>query len=247
MSMISRYQKSGGFIQLLKLIETSGKQKQENFINIIDKEDSRWAIALRQRMLSIEKILSWEDNVLAEIFSRVNELTLSTAIHGFNEEQWTRMSKTFSSSQIRRIMDLKNSRHPNAGEISAAYVKVLEDVRSMISDGSIKAEKIAPELVIGENIEERIMKGEFSAPVHATIHEETRTREDHNQFTPQNMSPAKVVDHSLAPHIEPHHGDDSHLKDIKHKLVLLANENATLKSEVKVLKERLGQIKKLSA
>lgn len=247
MSMISRYQKAGGFIQLLKLVETSGKQKQENFITIIDKEDPRWAVAIRQKMLSMEKILNWDDNVQAEIFSRVNELTLSTAIHGFSEEQWSRMSKTFSSSQIRRITDLKNSRQPNAAEISAAYVKVLGDVRSMISDGSIKIEKVAPELAIGENIEDRIMRGEVGAPVHAAVHEETRSDDDHLQFAPQPAATTKVIDHSLAPHLVPHHGDEPLMKDMKHKLVLLANENATLKNEVKVLRERLGQIKKLSA
>lgn len=238
MSMISRYQKSGGFIQLLKLIETSGKTKQENFIKIIEKEDARWAAAIRQKMLSIERILSWDDNVQAEIFSRVNELTLATALHGFNESQWGKLSKTFSSSQTRRILDLKNSRHANAAEISAAYVKILEDVRAMISDGSIKIDRIAPELVLGENIEDRIMKGEHSAPIHSVVHEQTRGF-DYTQF--------EVLDHSIAPQLGAHNGDEPLTKDLKHKLVLLANENATLKNEVKVLKERLGQIKKLSA
>ena len=40
MSTLSRYQKSGGFIQLVQLIETCGKQKQDNFLSMIEKEET---------------------------------------------------------------------------------------------------------------------------------------------------------------------------------------------------------------
>lgn len=229
--MISRYQKSGGFLQLLKLVETSGKAKQENFLNIIDQEDPRWAAALRQKMISIEKIMSWDDNVLAEIFSRINELTLSTALHGFTAEQWARISKTFSHTHIRKIDDLKNSRQPNAGEINASFVKVIEDVRTMITEGSIKMDRIDHELVIGENIEDRLSKGETNAPIHAAVTDIRKNIET-------SHSTVKVIENS---------NDSSQIKDLNQKLIMLLSENSALKNEVKALKERLGQIKKLSA
>jgi flagellar motor switch protein FliG len=59
MSSISRYKKAGGFIQLVSLIETFGAPKREKFIEMIDAESPVWAKALRDKMLSIERIFSW--------------------------------------------------------------------------------------------------------------------------------------------------------------------------------------------
>ena len=103
MSMLSRYRKSGGFKQLLMLIETCGKQKQENFLKLIEAEDAKWAQAVKTKMLSMEKILSWDAEVLAEIFSRVQDLTMATAMHGLTEDDWKKISSTFSHSQIRKL------------------------------------------------------------------------------------------------------------------------------------------------
>src|SRR5687767_4705782 len=133
MSMLSRYQKSGGFVQLIQLIETCGKQKQDNFLGMIEKEDVRWAQAIKDKMLSMEKILAWDDNVVAEIAGRLQELTLATALHGLTPSQCERLLRTYSHSQKRNIEDLKNSKAPNPAEISSAYIKILQEVRNMIS------------------------------------------------------------------------------------------------------------------
>lgn len=238
MAMISRYQKPGGFVQLLQLIETCGKQKQENFLNIIEKESPRWAGVIKQKMLSLEKIMSWDDNTIAEIFARVNELTLATALHGFNESDWQKISKTFSHLQKRRIEDLKNSREPNPADITSAYVKILEEVRAMIKDAHLRVDKFAPELALEENIEEKIQKGDIGGDLSSAAATRVETP------APLNFD-AVTVAAPKADHGSPK--DDSELKDLRHKLQVLHQENTALKNELKILKERFVQIKKLAA
>jgi hypothetical protein len=239
MSMISRYQKAGGFVQLLQLIETCGKAKQENFLNIIEKESPRWAVVIKQKMLSLEKIMSWDENTVAEIFSRVNELTLAAALHGFKAEDWQKISKTFSHLQKRRIEDLKNARQPNPADISTAYVKILEEVRAMIKDGHLRVDKFAPELMLGENIEERINKGELGGEVEGTITSSVPA----TSFAPTHTD---QVDGSSLRFDGPA-TDASELKELRAKVQSLHQENVALKNELKIVKERIVQIKKLAA
>ena len=53
MSMISRYKRPGGFVQLLSLIETSTAAKKEKFLEIVRSESESWANAIEQRVLTI--------------------------------------------------------------------------------------------------------------------------------------------------------------------------------------------------
>lgn len=235
MSMLSRYQKPGGFLQLLALIETCGKAKQENFLNMIEKEDPRWAAALKQKMLTIEKILSWDDNTVAEIFTRVPEITLATALHGWGDAEWERISKTFSHSHKRKIEDLKNSKNATPAEISSAFVKIIEEVRHMVKDGYIKFEKFAPELAIESEIEEKIgrsMPGTRPADAAPT---ETSSAEPEVPNMDGFGAPAPTGEHA------------AELKELRHKVHVLHHENTQLKNELKILKEKMTQIKKLSA
>src|SRR6185312_10872527 len=94
MGLLLRYQRAGGFVQLLQLIETCGKQKQDTFLNMIESEDPRWAKAVRDKMLTIERIFGWDDNPLSEVFSRLPVLTIATAMHGLSQEQSARFLKT---------------------------------------------------------------------------------------------------------------------------------------------------------
>jgi flagellar motor switch protein FliG len=148
MSMLARYRKSGGFIQLLTLIETTAKAKQDNFMQMIEKEDPRWAAAIREKMITIEKIFTWENAVLAEIAARLQEIVLATVTHGLKPEDAERLMSTFSHSQKRMIDDLKKEKTPTPAEVNSGYLKMLTEVRNMITNGYIRVEKFAPEMEI---------------------------------------------------------------------------------------------------
>lgn len=60
MGMLDRYKKKGGFVQLLQLIETSPSKKQEQFLGLIAEESPAWEDTLRKKILTIDKVYSWD-------------------------------------------------------------------------------------------------------------------------------------------------------------------------------------------
>ncbi len=245
MSMLSRYQKSGGFVQLLQLIETCGKNKQENFLTIIEGEDVRWAHAIREKMLTIEKILKWPDEILAEVAARLQALTLATFLHGIKTEDRDRVLKTFTHTQKRNVDDLFASKTPAPSEISSAFLKVLQEVRYMMTHSYIRADKFASEMVIGEDIEDKLGKSvgihfpsmhqlanSTSAPSpnsHAAASTSHTSHGHHEQATTKNTGASNE--------------DVIHLQKQVHSLAL---ENELLKSELRGIKDKLAQIKKIA-
>jgi hypothetical protein len=243
MSMLSRYRKLGGFVQLLQLIETCGKQKQDNFLQIIEKEDIEWANTIRKKMLTLEKVLGFDNSTLAEISARLQDLTLATALHGFKPEDGERFLTTFTHTQKRNIEDLKTAKVPLPAEINAAFIKILVEVRSMITQGYIRLEKVAPDLMIPEGIEDKIGKAPAASQA-----------DNDNVFHIEyegTGSAASASSHSHATHSDQrNHGAPDHdaaeTGALRAKLQAIANENYQLKTELKILREKLAQIKKIA-
>jgi hypothetical protein len=247
MSMLSRYQKSGGFVQLLQLIETCGKTKQDSFLNMIEGEDPRWARAIREKMLTIEKILTWDDNSISEIAARLQELTLATAMHGFTPEQTAKCLKTFTHAQKRNIEDLNKAKVSSPAEVSAAFFKILQETRSMILHGYLRPEKFAPELIIPDNYEDELGKpGSHKAP--DISHDSTDSGEVPN--LDGFGHPGGVGAHGNVTHggAATHAGaaNDSDVNSLRGKVHVLSTENNQLKTEVKILRDKLAQIKKIA-
>ena len=105
MGMLDRYKKSGGFIQLLILIESSSKQKQEQFFNIIGQENPAWEAEIQKKSLNLEKILSWNTIYISEIFSRVQPLTVAVALRSLSQEQVDKVMGCFNHSEQRKIQN----------------------------------------------------------------------------------------------------------------------------------------------
>jgi hypothetical protein len=234
MSTLSRYQKSGGFLQLLQLIETCGKQKQDNFLLMIENEDQRWSDAIKEKMLTMERILSWNNSVLGEIAGRLQQLTVATLIHSLKPEDATRLVESFSHSQKRAIEDLKNSKTPSAAEVSSAAIKVLQEVRTMITQGYIRLDKVAPSMFIPEDIEDKLGKtGAFEA--NEPIVEESSKLEVSNV---RPIGTAKGGNTDVK--------DTAEYNTLNNKYQQLQTENNNLKSEVKLLRDKLAQIRKIA-
>ena len=231
MAMLTRYQKSGGFIQIVQLIETCGKQKQDNFLQMIEKEDARWSTAIRDKMLTIEKIFSWENSALNEIAGRLQELTLATAMHGLKEEENERLLSTYSHSQRRNIEDLFKAKSPTPAEVSSAFIKILQEVRNMITNGYLRVDKFAPELAIPEGFEDKLGKSMHQPSMDSSAAEsESATASAAPAHTSSNASGASSAE----------------VNSLKSRLHLLQNENNQLKNELKIFKEKLAQIKKIA-
>jgi flagellar motor switch protein FliG len=119
MAMLDRYQKTGGFVQLVSLLETCGQAKQEKFLEIIRAESSFWADALKTKVLSIERIYTWNDETIAEIFGTLQDLTVAVALISGPETLRGRVFAFLSHGRRRKIEDIIGINKPTPGEVAA--------------------------------------------------------------------------------------------------------------------------------
>ena len=165
MGMLDRYRRRGGFIQLLNLIESSPPQKRENFLGLISQESKVWESEIRKRILSFDRLITWNPQYLSEIFTRIQPMNLAVAFNGINPEKSKTALSGLSPSVIKKI-ELENSeRKPSPPEIFTCQIKVLEEARQLIKKGILKLDKVDPDLFIHEKIEEIIADQEVKQQI----------------------------------------------------------------------------------
>jgi hypothetical protein len=157
MSVIGRYKKKGGFLQLLELIETSGVSKQEKFLSLIEAESPAWAKTIREKMLTVDKILNSSDEVIKELFSDLRDLTLATASFGFGEERTEKIMKNLSHTKQRKVKEQIAIVKPNEGEITTAYIQIFAEIRKLAANNRNLLAMIDPNLAISETLENELL------------------------------------------------------------------------------------------
>lgn len=235
MAMVDRYKKSGGFVQLLQVLETCGPKKREQFMGIISQESPQWAEAINQKSLNYEKILSWPPEHLLEVVT-VNMLSFATALKGLSPEQLAKFLSKFAHQDKGRIEKAMLDLNPGAPEIAASQMKVITDTRNLLVTGGLKAEKIDPALVIPHEFEATLQKGGSSLSSvggsgesggSAAANEIVAAALNHNATASTATTAAEV-------------------EKLQKKLTLLSKEFQTLKQENLILKDKLDKIKKIA-
>ncbi len=151
MGMLDRYKKKGGFKQLLKLIETCAPQKQNQLLTVIKQEDNKWAILITKKMLTMEIIFSWPAEVVGEFTHLIPPRTLAIAIKKLTPEALEKACVCLPHIKKREVQDFFESLKPSPGEVLAAATKVIEKVRELTDNGTLKFDRFAPELTIDED------------------------------------------------------------------------------------------------
>jgi hypothetical protein len=225
--MIERYRKPGGFVQLLNLLETTGKDKQEKFLKMIADESPIWETEVRKRLLTLDKVLGWNPAYLGEIFPRVQPIQLAMIAGGLPPDKLEAFLGVLNFKERRVVEETLKEKKPNPGEVTSGVMKLFAEIRKMEAEGSLKFEKFDPDMVIPEEIEEKLGKG-------FAIHTGPKEIEATLQSIPQNGSgaiPANVLEE---------------LAGLRKKLVSLSQENHKLQTDNKTMKEKLEQIKKIA-
>ncbi len=230
MSSLARYKKSGGFVQLLSLLETFGPQKKEKFLEMIDSENQAWGIALRDKMLTLERIFSWPDQVLIEVFKNLPPRNLAVGLSGIKEEQKARLLVFFSTSERRRLDDLVTENVPKLEEIAANMVKIVELTRKMLNDGTLRAERFDDRLFIPEDYEAKLDHRGFGTKPAAV----------------KSAGDSGVHTHHHSPTADAHAVPSAEVGQLQKTLGLVLKENKHLKDEVRILREKLDQIKRIA-
>ena len=225
MAMVDRYKKSGGFLQLVQVIETCNAKKREQFMTIITDESPNWAEALNQKCISFEKILSWKPEILLEVLGTVNNLAFSAALKSLGPEALSQFLQKLSHQERKKIETTMAESNPNPNEIASSVMKVISETRAMLVQGALKADKIDQQLVIPDDFENLLEKGEQSRQASAPL-----SFEGPNGFgggVGNVANPAEV-------------------DKLQKKLVLLSKEIQILKQENQVMKDKLEKIKKIA-
>ena len=228
MPMLDRYKKKGGFNQLLQLIETSGKTKQEQFLALIAQESPVWEETLRKKWITLDKVLSWSPVYLAEIFSRIQILTLASAFHGYPEDKLAIILEAVSATEQRKFQMTLQEINPNPAEKATSQMKILSETRGLIAKGIIKLDKLDPELVIPENIEEKLSEAGYQLTVNAPQSEATTELKFDSKAEAKADTSKEEIDF------------------LRKKVNQLVNENNLLKHELSVLRNKIEQIKKIA-
>lgn len=218
MGMLDRYKKSGGFIQLLMVLEGCGNAKREKLFEAIREESKIWEENLRLHLLTFDRVRTWPTDAIAEIINRMQPLSLAAVLKSLPEDKWPPLTSTLSQLQMRKIRDIMSEKEFTAGECATGIDKLLAETRSLISQGVLKIDKFDQQMIIPENIEEHL---------------------EHGVPRPTSSSGSSIA----APANSTSQNDES---ETKGKIKLLEAEVQKLKNENHILKDKLERIKKIA-
>jgi hypothetical protein len=182
MSAIGRYKKKGGFGQLLELIETSGVSKQEKFLSLIEAESPAWSKAIREKMLTMDKIFAASDEVLKEIFTDMRDITIATSSFGLGPEKTERIFKALSHSKQRNVKEQMGMMKPTDSEVTTAYIQIFAEIRKIASSNKNLLLMMDPSLVISETLENELLGVESVKVSQEVVENRVHTDNDDEVF-----------------------------------------------------------------
>lgn len=141
MSMLARYRKPGGVQQLVQLLESCLSKKRETLLNTIIAEDKDFGTMIKTKLLTIEKIFKWDPLVVSEATTRMGERTLAIALKGMPPEAFAVATHTMRDLKKREVQNMLETVKPNAVEIESAHIKLVETVRNLEKEGSIRLDE----------------------------------------------------------------------------------------------------------
>jgi len=220
MSTIERYRKKGGYLQLLMLIESSPKEKQERFLEMIQRESPRWTSELQKRLLSMDKIIRWPDEALREVLTRLQPLQLASAFYPYRESHKQRIFVNMNRKDCRAVEDFWDGKVYSHSEISGSQQKVFTEIRKLVTETVLKWESIDPDMLIPSDIESEL---DLKTMI---------------EVTPIEVNEVPVES-----------GSDSAAAEVfvlRRKVQALAQENVKLQQENRLYRDKLEQIKKIA-
>ncbi|MBX7231132.1 MAG: hypothetical protein K1X29_03500 [Bdellovibrionales bacterium] len=245
MAHLDRYKKTGGFLQLLTLIESFAPAKREKFLALIETENQNWSAALRQKLLTPEKIFNWPPHIWAEIVPKVPVNILVIAIHNLQPEQSNRLLSGLPNTECRKIQLEKDMVKPSPNEVITTQQKIVETVRKMVNDGELRLEQFDSSIMIDERFEENLLQ------TAKTLNAEPKSLQMETSLTTEPIVNQEQVRDTVKEQINSLKNIDnkSLVQDLKSMQTLLLNlqkENKQLRSDLKTAKEKLEMIRKIA-
>lgn len=146
MSMLARYKKGGGIIELVKLIEDSAEPKRSQLLNMVRTEDATFAAQVEARIFNYEKLRSLPENILAEIVANTPPKFVALSIFGEDPAFVTLVERCLGKnfSEYKAEKDIIISAPPTPQQAEAARRKMIAEARKLEAAGAIKL--VSPEV-----------------------------------------------------------------------------------------------------
>ena len=193
---------------------------------MIEAENSHWAKALRDKMLTLERIFTWRDDLIVDVIKRLPVKNQAFAMNGLKDEWKAKIQKFFTVADMRRLNDVMTESKPKPEEIQAALLKMVEMARQMLKDRELHAEKFDEGLLIPEDYESKLEGEGANAAAMAMV----------------SSAPEVAADAPPAPGGAP----TADVYQLQRSLGLVLNENKKLKEELRTLRDKLEQIRKIA-
>lgn len=242
MGMLDRYKKSGGFVQLLTLIESFPPPKQEKFLQMIAEENGTWAKALRERVLTVERILAWPPSTLAEIVPTLSVNVLAIALHGLDTVNREKIMGGLPNSERRRIELEFDVVQPKPQDIVTTLAKLVESVRGMITEGYLHAENTDAFTLLTEKQEEELLHA-FDKPAAPSVTSEPAKKAEPSRKLEAVEKEEHSDSHEAA---KPDGKTAADVKAMQNLILALQRENKSLKGELKTARDKLETIRKIA-
>jgi flagellar motor switch protein FliG len=145
MSMLARYKRGGGIIELVKLIEDSPEPKRTQLLNMVRSEDTEFAAQVEAKIFNYEKLRLLPESILAEIIASTSPKHVALALVGEEAAFVTLCERCLGKnfSEYKAEKDSMAQSPPAAGQIEAGRRKLVAEARKLEAAGSIKL--ISPE------------------------------------------------------------------------------------------------------
>ncbi len=254
-SMLARYKKAGGFLQLLNLMETTAQPKRDKFMELIRAEDPRWGRAIEQKMISFDRIMGWDDNSVSEIAATLQDLTLAVLGKVIAAPQKEKLFKMLGHSRNKKIDELAATLNPTPAEVATMYNKFLSETRKMIKEGYIHLNRIDPGLLVDDEIEAKLANGSLdlgAAPAEVAAAASGSSRSSSSSSVESSESgsgeaPAlRFDDPTSRIQAASAAGGTAELGELRKKVESLQKELTMARHEASVMRTKLEQIKKIA-
>lgn len=161
MKVLARYQRDGGFIELLSSVEMADPRQKEKLLSNIENENYHWANEIRDKMLNVHRILSWPNDVINTISSNLPDEVLATFLCSLRPVVWERFLRHLSPSVQEDLRGAAQGLSPSEGELNAATAFVIQKTRELVLTGKIPIQEFDYLLEVQPGIEEILQQKEI--------------------------------------------------------------------------------------
>ncbi len=138
MSMLVRFRRPGGVQQLVSLLESCLSKKRETLLKTICQEDEVFGEMIKSKLLTVEKIFTWDPLVISEVTTLVGERNLAISLIGLPKEFFDIATHTLNVIKKRDMKNLIETLKPTSVEIETAQIKLVEKARQVQKQGNLK-------------------------------------------------------------------------------------------------------------